>query len=380
VVRRHDRAGPWRLQSGQGVRVRMGGRVFVNFASHDYLDLATDPRLARAAAAAAFRYGCGAGGASFQTGSLPPHRALERALAIREGSESAVVFESSLVASTVLIGALAGRRDAIFCDLFNSPDLLDSCYLSGASVTGYRHADLHDLEALLRADASRSRRRLIVTDTLFSDGGDLAPVAEILSLAERFDAFVVADESRATGVLGHRGRGVTDLVPETNSFRHRLYKIGSLSMAFGSQGGFVSGPRSLIRQIAKDHRLATSGSLFVPAAAAARRAIALADAEPDRRRRVLALAERLRWLLQSRGFTTGPASSQIVAVTVGSSRGTTRASQRLEVMGLLVPALCPPYVPQGTARLRISLTAGHTDVEIERLVESLGAIRSALFV
>jgi 8-amino-7-oxononanoate synthase len=358
----------------------MGGHVFVNFASDDYLDLAGDPRLARAAAAAALRYGCGAGAPYQRTGYLPSHRSLERALTVREDSESVVVVESGLVAAVVLLGSMARRGDTIFSDHLNSSNLVDSCRLSGASVVQYRHADLETLESLLRVRGTRSRRRLIVTETLFGAAGDLVPLAEIVALAEQFDALVVVDESHATGVLGARGRGLTDLLPEGTAGYRRVCKVASLNNALGSQGGFISGPRHFLTPVTRHPGLVTAGSLSVPAAAAARKALALADAEPDRRRRALALADRLRSLLQSRGFPTGTAPTQIVRVTVGNSRDTEQVSQRLQGMGLLVPALRSPFVPRGTARLRVSLTAGHTDTDVDRLVECLGAVRSAFVV
>jgi 7-keto-8-aminopelargonate synthetase-like enzyme len=362
------------------VRVQVGGQVYVNFATDDYLDLAGDPRLARAAAAAALRYGCGAGAPYQRTGYLPSHRSLERALTIREDSESVVVVESGPAAAAILVGSIARRGDTIFCDHLNAPNLVDGCSLSGASVVHYRHADLETLESLLRVRGTRSRRRLIVTETLFGAGGDLAPLVDIVGLAEQFDALVVVDESHATGVLGTRGRGLTDLVPEGMPGYRRVCKVASLNNALGSQGGFISGPYHFIAPVARHPSLITGGSLGVPAAAAARKALSLADAEPDRRRRALALADRLRSLLRSRGFPTGVAPTQIVRVGVGNSRDTERVSQRLQGMGLLVPGLRSPFVPRGTARLRVSLTAGHTDTDVDRLVECLGAVRSEMVV
>jgi 8-amino-7-oxononanoate synthase len=371
----------WPFQSGQGVRVRMGGRVLVNFSSDDYLDLATDPRLARAAASAARRYGCGTGASHVCAASLPPHRALERALAAREDCECAMVFESGLVANLALIGSLAGPGDVIFCDAFNSPGLIDCCYMSRASVCTYGHADVERLESLLRRDAPRARRRVIVTDTLFGMDGDVAPLAEILGLAERYNAVVVADETHASGVLGHGGRGLTDHLPHQTLWGLRLFKTSSFNRAFGSQGGFVCGPRSVLRGLIKHSRLVfASSALAVPATAAALTALSLADQEPDRRRRALAVADRLRGLLHSRGFPPSASCAQIVPVVVRSARVVAQLSHRLEAIGMLVPAIRPPLVARGTARLRISLTAGHTDAEVDRLVEALCEVRAALSV
>jgi 7-keto-8-aminopelargonate synthetase-like enzyme len=381
VSRRHGLSRRWRLQSGQGARVRMGGHVFVNFSSDDYLDLATDPRLARAAGRAARLYGCGAGASHLLTGYLPPHRALERALVDREGAEAALVFESCFIASSVLIGTFAGRGDAVFCDAFNHSGLVDGCSLSGAPVNVYHHADLDHLESLLRHEGAEARRRVIVTETLFGTDGVQAPLTGIVELAERHNALIVADESHATGILGNHGRGLTDQLSALPTGRRRLLKLGSLGKAFGSQGAFVCGPRRLVTKLMNHPRLnASAGALAVPAAAAARRAVALCDEEPDRRRRVLALADRLRQLLQARGVPAGESSSQIVPVKVGDTFLARRLSQRLEVMSLLVPAICPPFVSAGAAFLRISLTAGHTDAEVDRLVDCVDEVRAALVV
>jgi 8-amino-7-oxononanoate synthase len=359
----------------------MGGRIFVNFSSDDYLNLATEPQLARAAARAAVRYGCGAGASHLFTGNLPPHRALERALTHREGCDAAMVLESSFTGNLVLLGTLAGPKDAIFCDVMNSGALIDGCYLTGSSVHLYRHADVDRLENLLRTKGPGAARRLIVTETVFGMDGDLAPLGEIIGLADKYDAFVLADESQAAGVFGDRGRGLTDDLPEHTSGRHRLFKTCSLSKAFGSQGGFVCGSSHILSDASRQSRLiAACAALAVPAAAAARRGLMIADQEPDRRLRVLKLAHRLRSLLEAGGVRTGPSRSQIVPVIVRSAQTAVTISRRLEVMGLLVPAIRSPLVPRGQARLRISLTAGHTDVDVDRLVSSLGEVRAALAV
>jgi 8-amino-7-oxononanoate synthase len=369
----------WRLQSGQGIRVRMGGRVLVNFSSSDYLDLATDPRVSRAAARAAYQYGCGAGASPVFSGNLPPHRALERTLAA--GESSVRVFDSTAAVCHTLLETLAGPGDSLFSDVSNNPGLRDACNLSGASVNRYRHGDLDRLEHLFRREGAAPRRRVIVTDALFSLSGDSAPLTEILGLAERFDTLVVLDESHALGVLGSRGRGLADLLPEQTPGQDRLIRLGSLGHAFAGQGAFVHGPRKLLRQLAVHPRLSVAScALAVPVAAAVRRAVQLAAEEPDRRQRALALGDRLRSSLLARGFSPGASRHQIVTVRVGDARVAVTLSRRLEVMGLLVPAICPPLVPPGTSRLRISLTAGHTDIEVDRFVDSLCEIWSALTV
>src|SRR5579884_3593665 len=196
-VRRH-------LQSGPGARVRLGGRELINFASNDYLALAGDARLARAAAAAARRYGCGAGASPLVSGYSPPLRSLERALADWEGTEAALVFSSGYAANLSLVSTLAGQPDAVFSDALNHASLIDGCRLSRATVHVYRHNDLDHLADLLRTQGRHTRRRLIVSDTVFSMDGDLASLADLLELAERYDCLLLIDEAHATGVLGEQ--------------------------------------------------------------------------------------------------------------------------------------------------------------------------------
>jgi 8-amino-7-oxononanoate synthase len=361
-----------RLQSGQGTRVWLRGRELINFSSNDYLALTADPRLACAAAAAAQRYGCGAGASPLVSGNTPPLRALERTLADWEGTEAALVFSSGYAANLALVSSLAGRADAVFSDALNHASLIDGYRLSRAVVHVYRHNDLDHLADLLRTQGRRARRRLIVSDTVFSMDGDLAPLAELLELAERYDCLLLIDEAHATGVLGEQGRGVTDLLPAGSWPLERVLKVGTLSKALGAQGGFVCGSRRLIAWLVNQARpYIFSTALAPPVAAAARRAVAVVRQEPERRRLVLALAERLRCELRELGGIVGDSCCHIVPLIVGAAREALALSRRLEEHGLLVPAIRPPSVPDGTARLRLSVTAGHTEGDVMQVVEAL---------
>jgi 8-amino-7-oxononanoate synthase len=360
------------LASAQGPRARRGGRELVNFSSNDYLALAADPRLARAAARAARRYGCGAGAAPLVSGHLRPLRLLERDLAAWEGAEAALVFPSGYGANLAAVSALAGRPDAVFSDELNHASLIDGCRLARARVFVYRHRDLDHLHDLLRREGPAARRRLIVTDSVFSMDGDLAPLAGLLDLAGRHDALLLLDEAHATGVLGESGRGLTDLLPPPGPDPERLVKVGTLSKALGAQGGFVCGGRRLIDYLVNCARpYIFSTALAPPLAAAARRAVSLVIAEPGRRRHLLALAEQLRDGLRSLGRPAEGSRCHIVPLIVGEAAAAVRLSARLEARGLLVPAIRPPSVPEGTARLRVSLTAGHTEEDVSLLLAAL---------
>ena len=229
----------------------------------------------------------------------------------------------------------------------------------------------YHLDDSLRANKN-ARRRFIVSDSVFSMDGDLADLAGLLRLAREHDALLLLDEAHATGVLGEHGRGLTDSLPPGDAQDERLIKLGTLSKALGSQGGFVASSGRLIDWLVNHARpYIFSTALAPPSAAAARRALSLVLKEPERRRHVLVLAETLRQRLRALGLSVGPSACQIVPVLVGNAQAAVDLSLRLEGHGLLVPAIRPPSVPDGTSRLRISLSAGHTEGDIERLVEAL---------
>jgi 8-amino-7-oxononanoate synthase len=367
------------LLSAQGPRVRVGGREYVNFSSNDYLGLAADPRLAAAAARAARRYGCGAGASPLVSGLLPPLRRLERDLARFEGAEAAVVFGSGYAANLGLLSAVVGRGDAVFSDELNHASLIDGCRLSRTRVFVYRHGDGDHLADLLRREGPSARRRLVVSDTVFSMDGDLAPLPALYDLAGRFDGVLLLDEAHATGVLGERGRGLTELCPPPPGLDpDAVIKVGTLSKALAAQGGFVCGSRRLATWVVNHARpYIFSTALAPPAAAAARRAVSLLHEEPERRGRVLALAAGLRDQLTALGLSAGPSACPIVPVMTGDPRAAVRLSGLLRQRGFLVPAIRPPSVPEGTSRLRVSLTAGHTEEDVGRFVEALRDTMSA---
>jgi 8-amino-7-oxononanoate synthase len=358
-----------RLQSGQGARVRLRSRELINFSSNDYLALARDVRLARVAAAAARRYGCGAGASPLVSGYSPPLRSLERALADWEGTEAALVFSSGYAANLALLSSLAGPTDAVFSDALNHASLIDGCRLSRAAVHVYRHKDVNHLDYLVRQKGRNARRRLIVSDTVFSMDGDIAPLAELVELAERFDCLLMIDEAHSTGVLGEHGRGVTDSLKSGSWSPERVLKVGTLSKALGAQGGFICGSRRLISWLVNQARpYIFSTALAPPIAAAARRGVSVVQQEPERRHHVLALAERLRQELRKCGGIVGDSCCQIVPLIVGETRVAVMLSRRLEEQGLLIPAIRPPSVPEGRARLRLSVTAAHTEEDVMRAV------------
>lgn len=364
-----------RLESAQGPRVRYRGREFVSFSSNDYLNLAADGRLSAAAGRAARRWGTGAGASPLVVGHLPPLRRLERDLAHWQGSAAALVTSSGYAANLAVVGTLAERDAVIFSDELNHASLIDACRLARADVHIYRHADADHLATLLRQHGKSARRRLIATDSVFGMDGDLAPLPELLDLARRHEALLVVDEAHATGVLGAQGRGAIELVLGNNALAahpEHLLKVGTLSKALGVQGGFVCAARSVIDYLVNKARpYVFSTALAPPAAAAARQAVRIVQEDSQPRRYVVQLGERLRTQLRAAGFPETPSRTPIVPIIVGDANVAVAVSRSLEEEGLLVPAIRPPSVQAGTSRLRISLTAGHTEADVARLVQAL---------
>ncbi|MBN2475986.1 MAG: 8-amino-7-oxononanoate synthase [Pirellulales bacterium] len=355
----------------QTARIVLDGRKLVNFGSNDYLAIAGDPRLAAAAIEAAGREGWGSGASPLITGHVKGHRRLERRLAEFEGTEAALLFSSGFAANAGAIAALAGPGDVVFADRKNHASLLDGCRLSRADVRVYPHGDWRRLDALMTR-AGRYRRRLIATDSLFSMDGDLAPLGELAEVAERHDAMLLVDEAHATGVFGPNGRGVAELLGVEDCIDVR---IGTLSKALGSAGGFVVGSRSLIEWLINRARpYVFSTAMPAPVAAAAMAALDIVRERPKRRQGLLARAEWLANELVGRGWNIGNTASQIIPLIVGEPAEAVGLAVALRERGILVPAIRPPTVPDGEASLRISLTAGHTKQMIAALLEALGEL------
>jgi 8-amino-7-oxononanoate synthase len=302
------------------------------------------------------------------TGYSRWHEQLEQRLAEFEQCAAALVFTSGFTANTGAIAALAGPGDTVYTDRKNHASLLDGCRLSRADVRVFPHNDPDELERQLRR-ATRTGRRLIVADSLFSMDGDLAPLPALADLAERYDAMLLVDEAHATGVFGTWGRGVA----EQQGVERRVdVRIGTLSKALGCVGGFVVGSERLIRWLvnrARPYVFSTASPAANAAAAIA--ALEIVSAEPERRERLLSRAAGLRQTLAAQGWNTGQSASHIIPVIVGDPQQAVALSARLLARGLYVPAIRPPTVPEGEACLRVSLTAGHTEAMIQSLVDAL---------
>lgn len=357
-------------------RVIWKGRPLVNFASNDYLGLARDPRLARAAGRAQRRHGTGAGASPLVSGWLPVHRALERDLAAHAGTESSIVLPSGFAANLAAVTALAGHEDLIVSDALNHASLIDGCRLSRARVLVFRHGDAQSADELLSLHRGAARRAWIVTDTVFSMDGDEAPLAELAHVARRHDAGMIVDEAHATGVLGPQGRGLAAELP-ADAVPAGVVRVGTLSKALGAQGGFVAADGGTIRWLVNHGRAYMFSTALAPgSAAAARAALRVVHAEQERRDRVLALAERVRSRLAALGQKLAGRSPIIPIIAGDERRAMAWAGHCLE-RGLLVPGIRHPSVPFGQARLRVSLSAIHSDADISGLEEAIASLPGA---
>ena len=361
----------------QAAVTEIDGRPLVNFSANDYLGLATDERVIEAASRAA-RDGWGAGASPLVTGRSEWHARLEQKLAQLEGAEAALLFPTGFAANAGVVPALVDRGDAIFADAKNHASLIDGCRLARAERHVYPHNDADALSELLRKSTGY-RRRLIVTDSLFSMDGDLAPIDRLAELAVEHDAMLLVDEAHATGVWGPSGRGVVEHFAQRRPQIEQaaIIRTGTLSKALGSLGGFVCGSQKLIDWLANRAR----SYIFSTAAPAATAAAALAaleivEQQPERRTMLLARAARLRESLRAAGWNPGNSTSQIVPIVIGDADRTMRLAAGLREAGLLVPGIRPPSVPEGESLLRVSLCHGHTDEHIAQLLGALQGLRS----
>jgi 8-amino-7-oxononanoate synthase len=359
------------LGSAQGPIVEVGGRTLVNLCSNDYLGLAFDERLRRAAAEAALRDGAGSGAARLVAGDLPIHGRLERALAEFHGTESALLFNSGYHANAGLPPALVGRGDAVFCDVLNHASIVDGVQLSRAELVRYRHCDVNELSDLLAR--SKARRKLVVTDAIFSMDGDAAPLREIAALCARHGAMLYVDEAHAVGVLGPTGAGLAEALGVKEQVD---VEMGTLGKALGSFGAYAAVERRLRDLLLTRARTFVFTTALPPAACGATlAALEIVRGEPERRARLLALCDQMKAGLTRLGFDVARVVSPIFPVILGSEERALAAAGALRDRGFFVRAIRPPTVPVGTSRLRVALSALHTERQLDGF---LGALAEAL--
>ena len=357
----------------QGPVLTVDGREVVNFSSNNYLGLANHPKLAAAAKEAIDRYGCGSGASRLISGNMSLHEALEARLAAFKGTEAALVFNSGFQANIGILSTLAGEGDAIFSDALNHASIIDGCRLSRAKTFVYRHSDLDELESALKKSETY-RRKLIVTESIFSMDGDEAPLVAIVELAERFGAVVMVDEAHATGLFGERGAGVVAKLGLGNRI---LVQMGTLGKALGGFGAYVAGSRVLREILINRCRSFIFTTALPPAVmASALAAIDLVEGEPERREALWNSCRRMTKGLAALGYRIAESASPILPLLVGEADACMRLSERLLDRGVFAQGIRPPTVPQGTSRLRITLMATHTQAHLDRALAAFQEVRT----
>jgi 8-amino-7-oxononanoate synthase len=361
-----------RVENDQGPTLMLDGHEVINFSSNNYLGIANHPALAEAAKKAIDRYGCGSGASRLISGNMTLHEELETKLAAFKGSEAALVFNSGFQANTGILSTLAGDGDAILSDALNHASIIDGCRLSRAKTIVYAHGALHQLEEGLKQVTS-ARRKLIVTESIFSMDGDEAPLGGIVELAEKYDAMVMVDEAHATGIFGTNGAGV---VAKLGLAERVAVQMGTLGKALGGFGAYIAGScalRELLINRCRSFIFTTSLPPAVMAMAIA--AIDLVEREPERREILWKNCRALQEGLKNLGFSPGESQSPIMPIIIGDVTKCMQFSERLLEKSVFVQGIRPPTVPPGTSRLRITLMATHTRDHINRAIEAFRQVK-----
>jgi glycine C-acetyltransferase/8-amino-7-oxononanoate synthase len=355
----------------QGPRVLLDGRPVLLLCSNNYLGLADHPRVREAAAEAAMRYGAGAGASRLISGNMTIHRRLEEQLAAFKGAETCLLFGSGFLANAGVVSALAREGDVVFSDALNHASIVDGCRLSRAETFVYDHCDVDHLEWGLRQ--AEGRGSLIVTDGVFSMDGDLAPLPEIVELAQRYDARVMVDDAHGTGCVGPDGRG---LVARYGLEDEIDVVVGTLGKSLGSYGAYVLCDKAMAKYLINTARtLIFSTALSPPAVAAALAALELLREQPRRVEKLQRNARVLRDALAEQGMPVPGGDTPIVPLIVGDAEAAVAASDRALEQGVFAQAIRPPTVPAGSSRLRLAVMASHTKSELR---DAAGVLAAAL--
>ncbi|HUX90203.1 MAG TPA: 8-amino-7-oxononanoate synthase [Gallionellaceae bacterium] len=355
------------LDSAQGVRITVDGKAYLSFCSNDYLGLANHPQLIAALRQGAQQFGAGSGASHLVSGHFRAHQTLEQAFAEFVGKPEALSFSTGYMANLGAVQALVGRGDTVFADKLNHASLNDAMLLSRAEVKRYRHNDAAHLAQLL--SQAQSGRKLIISDAVFSMDGDIAPVPELLALCEKHDAWLLLDDAHGFGVLGEQGRGVMSHFRLTSP---RIIYMATLGKAAGVSGAFVAAEAVVIDTLLQTARSYIYTTASPPALSVALQAsLQLMSAEEWRRERLQQLIRQLREGLRGLPWALMESSTPIQPLLVGSNEAALGLSDSLRARGIWVPAIRPPTVPLGTARLRITLSAAHEGTDVAELIGAL---------
>src|SRR4030065_1178138 len=360
------------IDSSIGSRITINGKRYINFSSNDYLGLSKDRRIIKAALNALNKYGFGSGASRLLSGSYIPHKKLEEKIARFKGTEAALVFNTGYSANTGIIPALVGVEDTIFSDEPNHASIIDGARLSKAEIKIYSHGNMNHLEGLLKKS---SKRKLIVTDTIFSMDGDIAPLKDIVFLSKKYSAMLMIDDAHGTGVLGKTGRGGLEHfdIKASASSAQGIIQMGTLSKAFGCFGGFAAGSKDLIDFLINMARSFIYSTSLPPAiAGACINAIDIVNSESDSlRKKLWANREKLYQGLKNLGYDTLNSETPIIPILAGDVKSGLKIGSYLFKWKIFAPAIRPPTVSEGMCRIRFSVTAAHTDEDIDLVLERL---------
>jgi 8-amino-7-oxononanoate synthase len=356
---------PRTIESIQDSWVMVGGRKVLNLCSNNYLGLASHPQVKEASAQAIQEWGCGSGAARLICGNLPFHQELENRLAVFKGTESALLYTSGYTANLGMISALVNQEDWVFSDELNHASIIDGCRLSQARVTMFPHNDLTALEDRLRRapPSGQARRKLIVVDSVFSMDGDMAPLPDLVNLAEKYECLLMVDEAHATGTVGPDGRGAISLF----GLEKRVpVSMSTLSKALGSLGGFATGSQELVEYLINTSRsFIFTTALPASVVAAGLAALSVLEQDPSLPIKVQENACYLRDGLKRLGFNTLNSETQIIPIVIGDAARVLEMSRLLLNEGVLATGIRPPTVPEGTCRIRTTVMATHTRQDLD---------------
>jgi len=366
------------LESPQGAWIVVDGKRVLNMCSNNYLGFANHPVLKEAAKRAIDAYGVGPGAVRTIAGTMELHLELEEKLAAFKGAEAVISFQSGFNANLATIPALVGRGDAIFSDELNHASIIDGCRLSRAEIIRYAHNNPKDLEEKLREAEGKYRRKLIVTDGVFSMDGDIAPLPEIADLAEKYGAMLMVDDAHGEGVLGHGGRGIVDHF----GLHGRVdVEVGTLSKAFGVVGGYVAGSRELVEYLRQKARpFLFSSAMTPPDVAACIAAVDILSASTELVDRLWDNTRYFKGEMRKLGFDLGKSVTPITPVMLGDAKLAQTFSRRLFEEGIFAQAIGYPTVPHGKARIRVMLSATHTKEDLDFALEVFAKVGRELGV
>ncbi|MFH1854619.1 MAG: 8-amino-7-oxononanoate synthase [Candidatus Omnitrophota bacterium] len=362
-----------RIDSAQGPVVKIDGREVILFSSNNYLGLANHPEVIKAQIDAVKEFGAGSCASRLISGNMSLHEELEREIADFKNTERSIVFPTGYMTNVGAISSLVREDDLVICDKLNHASIFDGVRLSRARLRVYPHKNLRKLEEILKKETAY-KKKLIITDGVFSMDGDIAPIPDLARIAKKFSAMLMIDDAHAAGVLGETGRGTCEHFGIKEGVD---IQMGTLSKAFGSLGGYIAGSRSLVEYIRNRARSFIYTTGLPPAiVSGCIKAIEIAIKDKDLRKRLWQNAERFKTGLKGLGFDTMGSETQIVPVLTGDVSSTMRTAERLFDMGIFAPGVRPPTVPKNKCRIRVSIMATHKDTHIDKAIDAFRRLKN----